>query len=382
MNPRRIAAVTRRIIAQFRRDRRTLALLFVVPLVITALLGWVVRDQKVSDTSLVVAAESPAVSSLLVTAIRANAGDSGVTVEAVADEAAARQALVDGNATVGLVVPAGFAAAGPAGQAMTVLIITPGVNPGSDSGHVAQVQRTLVATFATMAAGGRTLPTFERATVFGSPDADMLDAFAPVFIGFFVYFFVFLLTGVSFLRERVGGTLERLLATPITKGEVVAGYSIGFGIFATIQVLIVMTFALMRLDVPLVGSVGLDVPSAGNPAVAFVIALVLALGAVSLGIFLSTFARTELQVIQFIPVVIVPQVLLSGILWPVETLPDALRPLSHVLPLTYAVDGLRDVLIRGYGLGAASVQLDLGVLLGVAVLFVVLAAATIRREVA
>ena len=129
-------------------------------------------------------------------------------------------------------------------------------------------------------------------------------------------------------------------------------------------------------------AIGLDVPSAGSPLLAYVIALVLGLGAVSLGIFLSTFARTELQVIQFIPVVIVPQGLLGGIFWPVETLPDVLQPLARIMPVTYAIEGLREVMIAGGDLATPTVQVDLVVLAALAALFVVLAARTIRREIA
>jgi ABC-2 type transport system permease protein len=178
-----------------------------------------------------------------------------------------------------------------------------------------------------------------------------------------------------------------LLATPVTRGEIVLGYSIGFGIFATIQVAIVLAITLMRLEVPAIGPIpsfviGLDVPSAGSPLLAYLIALVLGLGAVSLGIFLSTFARTELQILQFIPIVIVPQGLLGGIFWPIETLPDILQPVARLLPVTYAVEGLREVMIAGAGLTSPTVLLDLGVLTLIAALFVVLAAATIRREIA
>ncbi len=102
----------------------------------------------------------------------------------------------------------------------------------------------------------------------------------------------------------------------------------------------------------------------------------------SLGIFLSTFARTELQILQFIPIVIVPQGLLGGIFWPIESLPSLLQPLARVLPITYAVEALREVIIAGASLASATVQLDLAVLAIIAALFVVLAAATIRREVA
>ena len=188
---------------------------------------------------------------------------------------------------------------------------------------------------------------------------------------------------MSFLRERIGGTLERLLATPVTRGEIVLGYSLGFGLFATLQVAVLTTWALMHVEFPSIGlAVGLGIANAGNPLVAFLIAVILALGAVNLGVFLSTFARTELQIVQFIPFVIVPQGLLSGIFWPVERLPDLLQPIARVLPLTYAVEGLRGVMIKGLGLSSPTIQLDLAVLLGIAIFFVLVAVRTIRREIA
>jgi ABC-2 type transport system permease protein len=198
---------------------------------------------------------------------------------------------------------------------------------------------------------------------------------------------VYILTGISFLRERVGGTLERLLATPVTRGEIVLGYSIGFSTFATIQVILLATYLLNAVEVPAIGplpafTIGLGVESAGSPLLALLIAVVLSIGAVNLGIFLSTFARTELQIMQFIPLVIVPQGLLSGMLWPVERLPDVLQAIAHVLPMTYAVEALREVMLKGGDLTSSVVQLDLAVLAGIALFFVVLAAGTIKREVA
>jgi ABC-2 type transport system permease protein len=383
VNARRVAALTRRIVAQFRRDPRTLGLIFVVPIVVLALFGWVIRDQKTATAQLAVAVEDPLAGARLLPALEPVAAEEGVELLVVADEQAAREAIRDGRATVAIVIPPGFLAAERAGQAPSIRVLTLGVNPPGEASFVMDAQRLLAIAASTLAPGAAPAPQVERLTVFGSPDADALDALAPVFIGFFAYFFVFLLTGIAFLRERIGGTLERLLATPIRRGEIVAGYSLGFGIFATLQVTVVMTFALVKVVIP--GAdipFGLDVPCAGSPLLAFLVALVLALGAVSLAIFLSTFARTELQVIQFIPLVIVPQGLLSGIMWPVDTLPDVLQPIARLLPLTYAVDGLRDVMIRGYGLDRGSVQLDLGVLAAFAALFVVLAGLTIRREVA
>jgi ABC-2 type transport system permease protein len=103
---------------------------------------------------------------------------------------------------------------------------------------------------------------------------------------------------------------------------------------------------------------------------------------VSLGIFVSTFARTELQVVQFIPIVIVPQFLLSGVLFPISGLPEILQPFVWLMPMTYAADGLRQVLIAGATLATPALQLDLVVLTGVALFFAGIAALTIRREVA
>jgi ABC-2 type transport system permease protein len=388
MNPHRLRAVVRRIVAQFRRDPRTLGLIIVVPVAVLALLGWIIRDQSSPSTDVAIVNASGPAGQALVDAL-ANSPVEGFEIASQpADEAAARQELIDRKADIAVVIPASFATDLAAGRQPAIELITLGLNPGQDGGHIGRFQLALAsATKALLPPAVATrIPQFERTTVYGSPTADLLDTFAPVFVGFFAYFFVFLITGVSFLRERVGGTLERLLATPVTRGEIVVGYSVGFGIFATIQVAIVLLFTLMRIEIPAIGplpsfTIGLDVPIAGSPLLAYVIALLLGLGAVSLGIFLSTFARTELQVIQFIPVVLVPQVFLGGILWPVETLPDVLQPVSRLLPVTYAVEGLREVIIAGEGLASRAVQVDLLALAIFATLFIVLAATTIRREV-
>ncbi len=191
-------------------------------------------------------------------------------------------------------------------------------------------------------------------------------------MGFVVFFLVFILTGISFLRERIGGTLERLLATPVRRLEIVLGYSVGFSIFATLQVALVLLFVLGSLHIEPIGplpaiNLGLGVPIAGSPVLAFVITLLLALSAVNLGIFLSTFARTEFQILQFIPLVIVPQVLLC---WHSfgrsNSLPGILEPIAYLLPMTYGIDGLREVLVKGSGLADATVVLDIAVLAGIA----------------
>lgn len=208
----------------------------------------------------------------------------------------------------------------------------------------------------TVAASGRTI----------------LDDLAPALIAFFAFFFSFLLAAVAFLRERTSGTLERLFATPLRRGELVAGYLAGFGIFALLQVLVIVAFT--------VGVLG--VRYRGSPLAIVVIEAVLVIGAVSLGLAVSAFARNELQAVQFVPLVILPQVFLSGLLVPVDQLPDLLRPIAAVLPLTYATEGLRAVMLDGLGLADGTVLRDLAALVGFALAAALAAMATIRREAA
>jgi ABC-2 type transport system permease protein len=393
----RILAIARRIAQGFRRDERTLGLMFVVPLVVTALLGWVLQDTKDTVVDVILVNEAGAVGDRIVSALgdAANQPDSNIALVATVgteDEAVAR--IRDGSGDIAIVIPATLLGDVQAGNRPTLTLITEGTDPAAEAGRFGTLQSALADIARQLAPPGVTpplIPEVERKTVYLSPDASQVDVLAPIFLGFFGYFFVFLLTGISFLRERIGGTLERLLATPVTRFEIVTGYSLGFGTFATIQVVVLTLFILNSIAVPsfdIAGqhtpafSIGLGVGSAGSPLLAFAVALLLSLGAVNLGIFLSTFARTELQVIQFIPLVIVPQALLSGILWPIERLPDVLQAIAHALPLTYAVEGLREVMLKGADVSSSVVQTDLVVLAGIALFFVVLASGAIKREVA
>jgi ABC-2 type transport system permease protein len=162
------------------------------------------------------------------------------------------------------------------------------------------------------------------------------------------------------------------MASPLRRGEIVVGYMLGFTVLALIQSVEVLVFSLAVLKVH----------NSGSVALIFGIEALMAIAAVNLGIFLSMFARTEFQAVQFIPLVIVPQVLLSGILFSINSEPKPLQLLSDVLPLTYAVNGLRDVMIKGADLTWGSLQLDVGVVAGFIVLLVVAAVATLRRRIA
>jgi ABC-2 type transport system permease protein len=375
MNPRRVRAIIRRVVAEVRRDRPSLALLFIAPVVVTGLLTFILREGQVPDVTavLVASADTPAPA---VAAIEGALEQGGIKVVQF-DEATARVNVADNTDWVAILLPPNLVGG-------TITLVTNGLNPSAEGAQIGAVQKALVG--AAVAAAGARAPTIAHETVYGTPSTDPMVPFAPAIVAFFLYFFVYLLTGISFLRERTGGTLERLMSTPVTQAEVVTGYAIGFGLFATIQVAVVLTWALGTIHVPALGplpafAIGLGIPVVGSPLIAFLVVVLLGLGAVSLGIFLSTFARTELQVIQFIPVVLVPQFLLSGVLFPVDTLPSVLRPLVAVMPLGYAVDALRQVFIGGADLSSGALQGDIYVLALVAVLFAWIASLTIRREV-
>jgi ABC-2 type transport system permease protein len=377
---RRLRAIVRRLTEEIRRDRPSLALLFVAPLLITGLVTFILREGEVPAVDAAVVNEAgPAgvvVTGTLDAAFAANGGSATI----VADQATAEAQVADKTATVAIILPADLVTA----ASPTITLITNGLDPAGEATQLAAATRELLTTAS--AASGATPPTIDHQTVYGTPSADPVSGYAPALVGFFAYFFVYILTGVSFLRERTGGTLERLMATPVTRGEIVAGYTLGFGLFALVQVALLTAWVFGTVDVPAIGplpefAIGLGVPIAGSPLLAYVVVVVLALGAVSLGIFLSTFARTELQVIQFIPIVLVPQFLLSGVLFPLASLPSILQPFSLIMPLTYAVNGLRQVIIRGADLGVDALQLDLLVLAGFAVFFATIASLTIRRDV-
>jgi ABC-2 type transport system permease protein len=378
MSPRRLRAIVKRVVAEIRRDRPSLALLFFAPILITGLVTFIVRAGETPVPSVVIVNEATGPAAVIAAGMQSALESAGMTVTTAPDETAADAALEDGTATVGIVIPADLATGG------TLTFITLGLDPASEGSQLQEVVTTVVE--AAASATGARIPQTTHVTIYGSGTDDPIAPFAPAIVAFFVYFFVYVLTGVSFLRERTGGTLERLMATPVTRGEIVGGYTIGFGLFATLQVALLLMWALGSVQVPAIGplpafSIGLGITVAGSPLLAFLVVLLLALGAVSLGIFLSTFARTELQIIQFIPIVLAPQFLLSGVLFPVSTLPEILQPLVLFMPLAYAVDALREVFIAGADLATSAVQLDLAVLAFVAVFFGVIASLTIRRDV-
>ena len=214
--------------------------------------------------------------------------------------------------------------------------------------------------------------SFPENMVVMTPSGPMpvLDNIAPALLATMALFFSFLLTGISFLRERSQGTMERLMASPVSRSDIVIGYLLGFFLFALTQTLIIVLFTIYVLGVNYRGDLWQI----------FIFQIVIITGAVNLGIFISTFARNEFQMVQFIPLILFPQVFLSGVIWPVEQMPDYLQWVAKILPLKYGVDGLRQIMLNGKTL--ADLGTDLLVLLAFAAVASILAALTLRRGAA
>lgn len=195
----------------------------------------------------------------------------------------------------------------------------------------------------------------------------VLDFAAPAIMSIFALLFAFILTGVSFLRERVSGTLERLLATPVGQADVLVGYLLGFLGFALLQAAVVLLFTVYVLDVTYRSSLW---------EVLFFLSVLTVTG-VTLGIFVSIFARNEFQIMQFMPLFLSPQIFLSGVFLPVEEMPGYLQAIAAVMPLRYAIDGLRALMLQGAGL--ADVGKELMILVAIAAGALALASTTVRR---
>lgn len=196
----------------------------------------------------------------------------------------------------------------------------------------------------------------------------VFDRIGPALLGVFPFVVMFLVTSIATLRERTSGTLERLLTSPLGKADLMLGYALAFGLVAVVQALVATAFA--------VGVAGLDV--AGPLWLLVVIALVDAVLGTALGLLASGFARTEFQAVQFMPAVVLPQFLLCGLLLPRDAMPRALELVSDVLPLSYAVDAMRQVTTDATPL--PDVLTDLGVIALWVALALALGSLTLRRR--
>ncbi|MDF2607028.1 MAG: putative transporter permease [Bacillales bacterium] len=325
----RVLALVTRIIKQFGRDKRTLALMLVAPIFVLTLMSLVFESNEYKPKIGLVNLP-PHLDELF--------DDSEARTKGYSlDEAKSK--LENGDLDAYLFL-----------EENRLNVKLEGSDPNSNSAVMKVLQESF------KSANSDQPFTPKVTTLYGNQEMGTFDFIGPVLIGFFIFFFVFLISGVSFLRERTRGTLERLLSTPLKRWEIVVGYVIGYGIFTSFQAALISWYAIEVLDMIMVGSMWY----------VMIMTLLLAMTALTLGTFLSAFANNELQMIQFIPIVIVPQVFFSG-LFNLSTMDQWLQNFSTILPLKYGADALRDVMIRGKGW--ESIQSSVFILLGFSMVF-------------
>ena len=209
-------------------------------------------------------------------------------------------------------------------------------------------------------------PEIKESYQYGDKNTGFFARMIPILIGFVVFFFVFLISGMALLKERTSGTLERLLATPVKRSEIVYGYMLSYGIIAIFQTAVVVLAAIWLLDVEVVGSI-LNV---------IIVNVVLALVALAFGILLSTLAKSEFQMMQFIPLVIMPQLFFSGII-PLSSMGEWAPTVGKFLPLTYSGDAISQIILYGHNLG--DILPNLGVLMIFLIILTILNIVGLRR---
>lgn len=334
MNLMIIKAMVERILHQIRRDKRTLGLIIFAPIILLSVLYFLLETPT---QTLVV----------------------GVVNGSLAYE----EALIENNLITQRMVEAGAIKALEEGKIIAwvkmdsnkPIIFIDGSNAAKSNQALgafceAYQQYTMKATI------NRPDLRPDVRYVYGSQDLSTFDNLGAPLIGVIVFFLVFLVAGINFLKERTSGTLEKLLSTPIKCWEIVVGYSVGFGVITSIQSVIITIFVVYVLNIILVGSFWM----------VLLVNLLTAMAALTLGLLLSTTASSEFQFVQFIPMVITPQIFFCGIF----ELSPFWDLLARTMPLYYTADALSEVMLKGAGV--KDIAFDLIVLASFGAVFMIL----------
>ncbi len=361
MNILRIVAVTRKSLSQFRHDKRTLGFVVGMPLLMVLAFGYTFGGE-VHDVRTIVVNEDagPFAGRLL-----ANITGDTLALVAGSDSGAASEDVHAGRVWAALVFPPTFSQDLQARQASIRMVLD-----GSSPTIVAAVLGTIraAAERAFAGSGGAAALSLQADYVYGSAETRFIDSFAPGVVALAVLMVTTVFSVIIIVREKSGGMLERLFATPLRPGELVLGHAAALAAVALLQSLVVLGAALLIFQIQVAGSLPL----------AFGILLLFAVGNQGLGMMLSSAARNELQAVQFVPLILFPSLLLTGVFFPLEAIPGGLRGLAYAIPMTYANDALKSVMLRGWG--AVEVALDLGVLLLYDAVMLLGAAVFVRRQ--
>ena len=355
----RTIAIAKKVIKELLRDKRTLAMMFVAPVFIM----WLMNLMFSASTTVNVKLATQDLSTGLITKMDEL---DHVDIETYQDLDQAKEALA--NEKVDAVISY------KDGEYQVDYANT----DASKTSMIRQVLRTSIASEGTDQLLSRVkqafpqlkldakAPEIKESYQYGDKNTGFFARMIPILIGFVVFFFVFLISGMALLKERTSGTLDRLLATPVKRSEIVYGYMLSYGIIAIFQTAVVVLAAIWLLDVEVVGNI-LNV---------IIVNVVLALVALAFGILLSTLAKSEFQMMQFIPLVIMPQLFFSGII-PLSSMGEWAPTVGKFLPLTYSGDAISQIILYGHNLG--DILPNLGVLMIFLIILTILNIVGLRR---
>lgn len=374
----RILAVFKRVILEMLRDRRTLALMMFGPLLMLSLI-WAMFQTNATQTTVL------ATQNVDASLVKAVDGTKHLKVVKLAknERQTARQLIRKSDYAGVLKEEHGrltltLANSNPSQsklirQGLSLAKIKLALQ--NQTRIIKQQQAMLQTLLAQLPATGRQLSVGSQSTaekkvavkyLYGSADSTYFDAIFPIMISFVVFFFVFLISGIALLRERTRGTLDRVLATPIRRGELIGGYILGYGTFAIVQTLIIVGFSIWIFKMQVLGSL----------SGVFLTNILVALVALTLGLLISAFAQSEFQMMQFVPIIVIPQILFSGLI-PFDTMPHWLKLIGYCAPLYYDSTAMTNLIEKGAGL--LQVGSELGILVGFAVLFIILNVLSLRK---
>ena len=355
----RTIAIAKKVIKELIRDKRTLAMMFVAPVFIM----WLMNLMFSASTTVNVKLATQDLSTGLITKMDEL---DHLDIETYQDLDQAKEALA--NEKVDAVISY------KDGEYQVDYANT----DASKTSMIRQVLRTSIASEGTDQLLSRIkqalpqlkldakVPEIKESYQYGDKNTGFFARMIPILIGFVVFFFVFLISGMALLKERTSGTLDRLLATPVKRSEIVYGYMLSYGIIAIFQTTVVVLAAIWLLDVEVVGNI-LNV---------IIVNVVLALVALAFGILLSTLAKSEFQMMQFIPLVIMPQLFFSGII-PLSSMGEWAPTVGKFLPLTYSGDAISQIILYGHNLG--DILPNLGILMIFLIILTILNIVGLRR---
>lgn len=355
----RTIAIAKKVIKELLRDKRTLALMFIAPVFIM----WLMNLMFSASTTVDVKLATQDLPTGLVTKMDEL---DHVDVETYQDLDQAKEALANEKVDAVISYKDGeyqvdYANTDASKTTMTRQVLRTSIASEGTDQLVSRVKQALPQ----LASDAKT-PEIKESYQYGDENTSFFTSMIPVLIGFVVFFFVFLISGMALLKERTSGTLERLLATPVKRSEIVYGYMLSYGIIAIFQTAVVVLAAIWLLDVEVVGSI-LNV---------IIVNVVLALVALAFGILLSTLAKSEFQMMQFIPLVIMPQLFFSGII-PLSSMGEWALTVGKFLPLTYSGDAISQIILYGHNLG--DILPNLGVLMIFLIILTILNIVGLRR---